>query len=490
MGLISRVSSRTYRNIMPREIVTVQVGQCGNMIGFEFWKQLCEEHGIQPDGILHDFCKDGIDRKDVFFYQVDDDHYIPRSVMIDLEPRVINKIQTSEYSKLFNPENIHVPTNKGGGGAGNNWASGHYQAGQIHEDLFDIIDREVEFSDSLEAFTLCHSTAGGTGSGAGSYFLEHLADHYPKKLVQTYSVFPNASSQESDVVVQPYNTVLTLKRLALHADATVVLDNTALNAIATDRPHLATPDMTQINRLVSTIMSASTATLRYPGYMNNDLVSLLGSLIPTPRLHFLMTGYTPLVLDDAEVSNNPSSQIRRTTVLDVMRRLLQPQNMMVSSGLITTQTKNPERLVKRKETLKNCYISILNIIQGEVDPTQVHKSLQRIRERKAVDFIQWGPASIQVALSKRSPYTKHPNRVSGLMLANHTKIGTLFRKGLGEFDKLYKQKAFLNQFKKQKMFEDNFDELDNSRQVVQDLVDEYAAATKLDYIDWSMNKEN
>ena len=44
----------------------------------------------------------------------------------------------------------------------------------------------------------------------------------------------------------------------------------------------------------------------------------------------------------------------------------------------------------------HCYISILNIIQGEVDPTQVHKSLQRIRERKLTQFIPWGPASIQV----------------------------------------------------------------------------------------------
>ena len=34
--------------------------------------------------------------------------------------------------------------------------------------------------------------------------------------------------------------------------------------------------------------------------------------------------------------------------------------------------------------------------QGEVDPTQVHKSLQRIRERKLANFIEWGPASIQV----------------------------------------------------------------------------------------------
>ena len=59
---------------------------------------------------------------------------------------------------------------------------------------------------------MCHSTAGGTGSGLGSYLLENLADRYPKKLIQTYSVFPSQESERgSDVVVQPYNTVLTLK---------------------------------------------------------------------------------------------------------------------------------------------------------------------------------------------------------------------------------------------------------------------------------------
>ena len=31
------------------------------------------------------------------------------------------------------------------------------------------------------------------------------------------------------MVVQPYNSLLTLKRLTLNADAVVVLDNTALN---------------------------------------------------------------------------------------------------------------------------------------------------------------------------------------------------------------------------------------------------------------------
>ena len=76
----------------------------------------------------------------------------------------------------------------------------------------------------------------------------------------------------SDVVVQPYNSLLTLKRLTQSADCVVVLDNTALNRIASDRLRIDTPSFAQINELVSTIMSVSTATLRYPSYMNNDLI--------------------------------------------------------------------------------------------------------------------------------------------------------------------------------------------------------------------------
>ncbi len=78
------------------------------------------------------------------------------------------------------------------------------------------------------------------------------------------SVFPN-QSESSDVVVQPYNSLLTLKRLTLHADAVVVLDNTALDKIAVERLHLAKPDVQQINSLIATVMAASTTTMRYPG---------------------------------------------------------------------------------------------------------------------------------------------------------------------------------------------------------------------------------
>jgi tubulin gamma len=92
-----------------------------------------------------------------------------------------------------------------------------------------------------------------------------------------------------------------LKRLTLNSDAVVVFDNTALERIAAEnnksQNHSQKDGFDATNSLISTVMSASTSTIRYPSYMNNDLVGLMSSLIPTPMCHFLMTGYTPLTLD-------------------------------------------------------------------------------------------------------------------------------------------------------------------------------------------------
>lgn len=222
----------------------------------------------------------------------------------------------------------------------------------VQDEVLDMIDREADGSDSLEGFMLLHSIAGGTGSGLGSFLLERLNDRFPKKLIQTYSVFEDTQNA-GNVVVQPYNSLLSLRRLTENADAVTVLDNGALSRIAADTLHMSEPSYQQTNQLISTVMSAATMTLRYPGYMHNDLVGIMASLIPTPRCHFLQTSYTPFTGDDVEANRT----VRKTTVLDVMRRLLQPKNRMVS----TVPSKS------------SCYISILNIIMGEADPTDVSR---------------------------------------------------------------------------------------------------------------------
>lgn len=76
---------------------------------------------------------------------------------------------------------------------------------------------------------LLHSIAGGTGSGLGSFLLERLNDRFPKKLIQTYSVFEDTQNA-GNVVVHPYNSLLALKRLTQNADSVVCIQ---------DRPPLA-----------------------------------------------------------------------------------------------------------------------------------------------------------------------------------------------------------------------------------------------------------
>lgn len=62
--------------------------------------------------------------------------------------QVINSIQTGPYRNIYNPENFFVE--KSGTGAGNNWAAGYAAGENVQEEVFDMIDREADGSDSLE----------------------------------------------------------------------------------------------------------------------------------------------------------------------------------------------------------------------------------------------------------------------------------------------------------------------------------------------------
>lgn len=134
-------------------------------------------------------------------------------------------------------------------GAANNWGDGYQSGEAVCEDIMEMIDREADGSDSLEGFMMLHSIAGGTGSGLGSFLLERLNDRFPKKIIQTYSVFPDTTNS-GDVVVHPYNSILSMRRLTQNADSVVVLDNGALSHIAADRLHVQEPSFGQTNQLV------------------------------------------------------------------------------------------------------------------------------------------------------------------------------------------------------------------------------------------------
>ena len=100
-----------------REIVSVQAGQCGNQIGARFWQTLCSEHSIDPKGDYTGSKAEELERINVYFTEADAGRYVPRSVLVDLEPGVIDTIQATPYGDLFRPDNFVF----GASGAGNNW---------------------------------------------------------------------------------------------------------------------------------------------------------------------------------------------------------------------------------------------------------------------------------------------------------------------------------------------------------------------------------
>ena len=105
-------------------------------------------------------------------------------------------------------------------------------------------------------------------------------------------------------------------------------------------------------------------------------------------------------------------------------------------------------------------------------------------------MIEWGPSSIQVALSKKSPFVEHTHKVSGLMLANHTSIRMLFSKIVKDFNNMRKMNAYIENYKQEPMFADGLHEFDDSLDVVTDMIEEYKNAEQPNYIDWNLDNLN
>jgi len=195
---------------MPREIITIQVGQCGNQIGLRFWDLALQEHAKYNKTCLYD------EALSSFFRNTDErrsDFDLPtgsqigslkaRAVIVDTESGVINnKILNGDLKELFDVKQCVSDQS----GAGNNWAQGHFEYGPMYkEEIEEKVRKEVERCDSLQGFFFLHSLGGGTGSGLGSYIIKDLEDIYPEVFRFSCCVFP---SENDDVNTSPYNAML------------------------------------------------------------------------------------------------------------------------------------------------------------------------------------------------------------------------------------------------------------------------------------------
>ncbi|CAE8742547.1 unnamed protein product [Polarella glacialis] len=103
-----------------RELVHIQAGQCGNQIGAKFWEVISDEHGIDPTGTYHGDSDLQLERINVYFNEATGGRYVPRAILMDLEPGTMDSVRAGPFGQLFRPDNFVF----GQTGAGNNWATG------------------------------------------------------------------------------------------------------------------------------------------------------------------------------------------------------------------------------------------------------------------------------------------------------------------------------------------------------------------------------
>ncbi len=84
-----------------REIVCVQGGQCGNQIGSKFWEVISDEHGVDPTGTYQGDSDLQLERINVYFNEATGGKYVPRAVLIDLEPGTMDSVRAGPFGQLF-----------------------------------------------------------------------------------------------------------------------------------------------------------------------------------------------------------------------------------------------------------------------------------------------------------------------------------------------------------------------------------------------------
>lgn len=238
---------------MVREIISISVGQCGNKIGHSFWSTLLEEHHLSKNG------KKNLDNKkidnhdnnaklNVYFQEAKEDietnskddtdrrTYVPRCVLIDTSTETLDSIKASSIGSLFKPDNF-ISANQN---AANNWGKGHYTlGGELIDTIIDTLRKEIESCDCLQGFQMTHSIGGGTGSGLGTLLLTKIKDRYADRINCTYTIFP--SEKVSDIVVEPYNAILSIAKMIENSDETFSINNESLYKILKDILRLNDP---------------------------------------------------------------------------------------------------------------------------------------------------------------------------------------------------------------------------------------------------------
>uniref|UniRef100_A0A3Q2WHL3 Tubulin delta chain n=1 Tax=Haplochromis burtoni TaxID=8153 RepID=A0A3Q2WHL3_HAPBU len=223
-------------------VVTVQLGQCGNQVGQELFDIICSD---AQEGQRKTYSAASCER---FFHQTAQGDLVARALLVDMEPKVINRSMSmaAKSGRWSYGASSHFSQKQG---SGNNWANGYCVHGPCHRDAVEeLVRREVERCDRLAGLIAMMSVAGGTGSGVGTYVTQCLRDIYPSSFILNHLTWPYGTGE---VIVQNYNSVLTLAHLYQLSDAILVHENDTVHRICSRLLNIKHISFSDVNRVIA-----------------------------------------------------------------------------------------------------------------------------------------------------------------------------------------------------------------------------------------------
>mmetsp|Transcript_11073 Transcript_11073/g.19222 ORF Transcript_11073/g.19222 Transcript_11073/m.19222 type:complete len:473 (-) Transcript_11073:121-1539(-) len=451
---------------MPRELVTIQVGQCGNQIGCRFWELALREHAAyNTTGVFDDALSSFFRNVDT---RVEPPKNLPvgdgrglikslkaRSVIVDMECGVIHDMLAGPLGDVLDTQQLISDVS----GAGNNWAHGNHHYGpRYHDQLLEKIRHTVEDCESLQSFLMLHSLGGGTGSGLGTYILELLADEYPNVFRFTASVFP---SEEDDVVTSPYNSLLAASKLVEHADCVLPVENQALIDICNRwesklqlgnsspagalMPGTSPKPFDAMNGIAASMLLNMTSSVRFEGSLNVDLNDITMNLVPFPKMHFLISSMSPLT------SPKDQAKLSAPRTLDqVFSDVFARENQLI-----------------RADPRHGTYLACGLLMRGATaNISDMNRNVARLRP--SLRMANWNTEGFKLGICSVPPVAV-PTAL--LCLANNSAITNTFTSMMARFNKLYKRKVYTHhyaQYMELSMF-------DHAAEVMANITAQYAA---------------
>ncbi|XP_077650585.1 tubulin beta-4 chain-like [Urocitellus parryii] len=75
-------------------------------MGAKFWEVISDEHGIDPSGNYVGDSDLQLERISIYYNEASSHKYVPRAILVDLEPGTMDSVQSGAFGHLFKPDNF------------------------------------------------------------------------------------------------------------------------------------------------------------------------------------------------------------------------------------------------------------------------------------------------------------------------------------------------------------------------------------------------